>query len=429
VRRSMAIALLLLSAATTACTASDGGPSDTAAGSSGSSEPAPEAGSTSTMASSIPSEAGATSIDPTGAVSIEGGILVTGVDGSVSIAHVGGSVTEISPSASPGLAVQPTPSPDGSSVAFTAIDSAGEPVTTIRSEAGSQDVDFGFIPFFYAWSADGSRLAALGNGPGGVTAAIAEAGTDLVVEAGAAAPHFLAWSPDGSMLASHRGGIRVDVVSIGGASRTAVETTAEFQAPDWLSDEEVLAAVIGSELEATAGAVQVSPSTARLVGVAPDGSVREILDVQANSMFDVDPTLTRVAVFDGPLGDGRLRTIDLVSGETETLDAPGVVAFEWSPDGSRLLTMSISEDGLVPEVWNGSNLESGFAAFTPTSTYLREYLPFWGQYVRTFRSWSPDGGSFVYAAATVDGDMVFVQTVVGGEPDGLVEGSMAQWLP
>lgn len=355
-------------------------------------------------------------------------ILVTGPDGSVSIVALDGAATLVAEGlAAPLFSVQPTPSPDGSTIAHTAVEADGNPHTLLWTRDGSFGIDFGFAPFFYTWSPDASRLAALGSGSDGVAGAVADLETGAVTGIGSGSPHFLAWSPDGRRLATHRNGARLDFVTSDGATEPIRQEPAIFQAPDWISEVELLVPVLGSALSVSN--VSIGAQTARLVAIGADGSTRDILEVDAISMFDLDPTGAHVAVFDGPPGDGRLRTVELGSGAVNEIDAPNTVGFEWSPDGSKLLTLSFRDRQLHPQVWSAEGSERTYSPFAPTATFVNEYLTFWGQYVRTVQTWAPDGSAFVFAAQTQGADTIFIQNLDEPEPQQLVPGSMAQWLP
>lgn len=69
-----------------------------------------------------------------------------------------------------------------------------------------------------------------------------------------------------------------------------------------------------------------------------------------------------------------------------------------------------------------------YAPYTPTAIFVSQYLPFWGQYVRSIHSWAPDGSAFTYAAATESGDSVFIQRLSADEPEAVGPGSISQWL-
>ncbi|MGF1666820.1 MAG: hypothetical protein ACFCVC_11185 [Acidimicrobiia bacterium] len=354
---------------------------------------------------------------------------MTGPGGSITLVTPDGGTTVVTERSAPSFSIQPTPSPDGTRIAHTALGEDGAPVMRVWTESTSVDVDFGFSPFFYAWSPDGAFLAALGNdGAGGVAGAIAHLTSGDVTGIGSGAPHFMAWSPDGSRLATHRNGTRIDLVGTDGTATNVPQFPAIFQAPDWLSQEEVLIAVADSGLQASL--IDIPAGVSRLRAVTGDGGTRDLIEVEAMSQFDVDPGGLRLAVFDGAPGSGRMRILELESGVINEVDAPRTVAFEWSPDGSRLLTFSLDDDGLLPEVWSANGAaEAAFESFTPTATFVNEYLAFWGQYVRTVRLWSPTGDAFVYPAATPSEEAVFLQRLDAEGPERIVTGSMAQWLP
>ena len=69
------------------------------------------------------------------------------------------------------------------------------------------------------------------------------------------------------------------------------------------------------------------------------------------------------------------------------------------------------------------------ATFTPAPSFLTQFLPFFDQYARSHRLWSPDGRALVLS--TLDGGRrrLVVVPVDGGPARTIAEGEMAFWSP
>jgi TolB protein len=127
-----------------------------------------------------------------------------------------------------------------------------------------------------------------------------------------------------------------------------------------------------------------------------------------------------------------------------------VLGFFWSPDGryvayftanqvreeeiqvkadhrlSKPAQQFIIEFRLfVVDVTTGDGLQ--LAAFTPTVTFLSQFLPFFDQYALSHRLWSPDSTALVLPIQVQDEAHIFVVPVNGGQPQEIVQGDMAFW--
>lgn len=357
-----------------------------------------------------------------------GKLVVTGPEGSVSIVDPeGGGPRLLTDSGAPGVTVQATPSIDGGLVVWTEIVDGEPHVATYDGDDVSRS-PLPTAPYFYMFSPDGSRVAALGNDPGddglgggeGVALVMIDlgAGSAEVVDAGQ--PYFLAWRPDSSGLAAHIGPDVLTVVDPTGDRSDLDAAPGLFQAPEWIDDDRFVAVTTIEGATAYSGPVALQAEVASLVVVdVSDGSSELIARVDSAVSFELSPDRSRVAYVDGVGGGGTTLgalVVRPVSGDGEPVEVAddGVVAFEWSPDGSALLFLTLDrENGLVPHVWDGARVTI-YAGFLPTPTFLTQYLPFWAQYTRTITQWAPDGSAFAYAATDdAAAGQVWVQAVVG----------------
>ncbi len=359
---------------------------------------------------------------PTAAASI----LITGADGSVSIWKESDSISVAAASNGTEIAVQPTPSPRGDSIVYSALDEDGDPLVVVWREGDIVwEKRFDFLPFYYSWNADGSSFVALGNSGSGVGAAHVIPDTNSIDSLGVARPYFFSWAPSTEAIATNRDAGSIDLLTPGLADAPLGETTIGFQAPDWLDDETVIVPLGGPSISVSLLAQATGRS--RLAAVSLDGSTRDLVNIDGPVTYALSPDRARLAVLDGVPGEADMLVLSLAEGSIEPVEKDGVVMFEWSPDGSALLLGSIGQQALVPSVWTGGEI-TDYPPYVPTSTFVSQYLQFWGQYVRSTHTWAPDGSAFTYAATTDDGDAVFIQRLGSDPPDQIAPGSVSQWL-
>ena len=108
-------------------------------------------------------------------------------------------------------------------------------------------------------------------------------------------------------------------------------------------------------------------------------------------------------------------------------------AFFWSPDGTKLLSMSPEVDERLWFRWNvwedGSSFVTG--RFVPSLELSRDYLPFFEQHAQSMTLWSPDGSAFVYAGEDESrGSGVWIQPAKPeAAPVRVADGVVAFWSP
>jgi TolB protein len=242
---------------------------------------------------------------------------------------------------------------------------------------------------FPAWSPDGSRVAAIGSGPGGAGVFVFDALADdpkpvTAFQDQSHPPFYLYWTPDGrqlTFLTSERDGLALRLAAANGSGVTS--TIRRGQPMYWaLADRKRLivhsggvgdGAFLGETgldgantqpsglppgpfrapaLSATQQlrAYEVaSGDTYRLVIDERDGRTRQEIPVPSIAAFEFSPVgsmLAYVAV-PTPLNAaavfpfGPLRLFDAVSGNDRLLLAGDVAGFFWSPDGKTIAVLRI----------------------------------------------------------------------------------------
>ncbi len=410
---------------------------------SGGSDPGPTSGTTAT-GSNLPPEPGSP-------------LAVVGPDGGLSLVYAGGVPDARRLSTEGSTASQPAFSPDGTRLAWSETDGEGKAFLAVADIAddGSGEtrlVSVPFVPFYNGWDPTSTRVAMLGNAPGGVGLAFVEVGDPAgsltaaqaseVVFAGR--PLYVDWHSDGEGLVVHTDGV---VLSVGldGTHTLVSDTDSAFQSPVTMADGSVLL-VRPSDADGSDELVRIDTSGEFEVVAGLDGPVYLVGDPNRERLAVVvlpsggpgtsDPDAVQV-VYRPEVGSAPVRgamatptlavgvhVYDSVAGGiTPVVTGERVAAF-WSPDGERLLTLALDRAASSPsarwEVWEvpaGREFPSGPAdrteSFTPTATVTSAILPFFDQYADSMTPWSPDGTAFLYAALDAEGrPEVRIRTVV-----------------
>ena len=138
------------------------------------------------------------------------------------------------------------------------------------------------------------------------------------------------------------------------------------------------------------------------------GDEREFVAVGAEAAFAWSPTDNRTLavaqraqvssfVYDG------LSLFDTQTGLRRSAYSGGVLAFYWSPDGSKLALATTAPD--QPLEWTVVDAESGdattIASFAPSADFLT-HLQFFDQFAPSHTIWSSDSQAIVFAGAVLD---------------------------
>jgi len=296
--------------------------------------------------------------------------------------------------------------------------------------------------FFFSWSSDGSRIAALGPGPGGTTLDVLDASGSLVegsVVGGGSV--YVSWQPDGTDLLVHSDDslslIRSDltVEPLGDVGRF-------FLAPSWipgtrdvllvaalpLAPHLVRFSIDGRSTDPSSAPVDDLGTTQGVASVVvdPSGGLAALLHANPGSAPSQGDTITTsytsgardsvlAAAVDRPdqAPTAAVEMVDLANGNRTPITNQAPLWGEWSPDGRNLLIGSFdptTSQG-VWSSWDGRVLTE-LTGFLPTTSFLQRYLLFADQYVEQPRLWAPDGSAFTYAARNADNsDAVYVMSL------------------
>jgi hemoglobin len=360
-------------------------------------------------------------------------LLVLMDDGNVAVVGAdGGGLRRLTEYASNGVTVEvrhPVWSPDGRSVAWSELeigDQGARSRIVSSGPDGSRRTEFPVDTgaFFLQWDPTSSRIAYLGNFQGSVgmgVAGRAPIGSPVATTLGVGRPFYLSWAPGGLELLVHVGDETLGRLDLEGELRDIGDTPGIFQAPVWLADGRMFYATAQRDRQAL---------------VVRDGDrLRELVEFEGAIEFVVDPRGERIAYrVDAGGGPGGVEVVDTETARSQVVSDPPTFAFQWSPDGERLLLLTQDEDGEAGAhrwlVWDGEVARPVGPAFVPSPAFLRDYVPFYGQFAQAMTPWSPDGGAFAFAGLIGDRAGIWVQDLRAADPAFVLEGgSVVAWSP
>lgn len=328
-------------------------------------------------------------------------------------------------------ASQPVWAPDGSAVSWVELPTGGPPATSVLVTSPPQrsrrtEVQVDAAMFFLQWDPTSSRVAYLGSFQGSIGVGWAEPhaeGGPIARTIGRGQPFYVSWAPDGDRLLVHVGERTLGWLDLEGQLDELGDRPGLFHAPASLAD--------GRLVYVTGG------SGGRQALVVREGERTDVLlRFRGAIEFVVSPDGGRIAYrIDTGEGLGPVSIVRLASGRSTMVADVPAVAFEWSPDGRRLLVLA---QATTPDftthrwhVWQGRRTAIPVGVpFLPSPRYLREYLPFFGQYAQAISLWAPDGSAFAFPALIGDRAGIWVQELDATEPAFVMEdGSMVAWSP
>jgi Tol biopolymer transport system component len=353
----------------------------------------------------------------------DGSIVTIGPDGSAPIPLVPSRGIDVETR-------QPVWSPDGRSVAWAELELTDEGassrlVTSAPDGSGRTEFPVETGTFFLEWDPTSSRIAYLGNFRDAIGMGVAgrsSNGDPVATTLGVGQPFYLSWSPEGQQLLIHVGSESLGTLDLEGNPLVPIgDAPGIFQAPVWLADGRMVYAATARD---------------RQTLVIRDGDrAKELLAFEGSIEFVASPDGKRIAyrVDDGG-GLGGIDVVDVRSARSHAVTEAPTSAFHWSPDGRRLLLMTM-EEGDDPtthrwQVWDGSVATRIGPTFLPSPTFWRDYVPFYGQFSQTMTPWSPDGSSFAFAGLIGDRAGIWVQDLDAEEPSFVLDGgSIVSWSP
>lgn len=258
----------------------------------------------------------------------------------------------------------------------------------------------GGVAHFPVWRPDGGAVALIANaGPELATFMIdIEESANSVVSTGA--PVYLDWSRDGSHMLVHTLAELVlhDFDSSG--SRTNFELIGDgsnsYRAPKF-------SPVSNDYLYIDAADDVRSLFKGSIGNVEPE----LITTARAGSAFSWAPDGERVAFADGNRAGfyDSLRVIDLAESAPDVIVEIPVLAFWWSPDGMRLLAVTLGEEpgSLALSVVDSRTGDVALLGLVEPTPEMEFVISFFDQYAADLRLWSPDSSLIVFAGVLSEG--------------------------
>jgi len=368
------------------------------------------------------------------AVSFQNRLLIVGTDGNLytSDPDGGNRVAVTTDASSTRSYLQPTWSPTGEKIAWSRVDAEEGATLTIGQFDGTieSEIDVPFPPFYIFWSPQGERLAYLSNWRANSMALrmVELDGNQAQAETLAQGqPFYFSWAPDGEQLLTHVGNQRTAIRQLDGAERPLSAASIGFPAPQWTPDGEKLIFATGdNELQT-------------LVLTDVEGEpIREITLYDGSITFTQSPSMDEIAyvVTESDSGFptfGPLYLVETETGRTQEISGGPVIAFFWSPDGTKLAFIRVEPVGdsfwLRWSVWNGKQVTE-YARFLPSRTFLQSYLTFFDQYAQSTSLWAPDSSAFAYAGVSPSRrNGIWVQDLAQERPDRVGSGVFVVWSP
>jgi TolB protein len=322
--------------------------------------------------------------------------------------------------------MQPNWSPDGTTLAWGQATGAGFGVAI--SQPGSGDITAlttPNLPFYTYWSPDGRHLGILHNGTTGVQFQIVDVAEETLSPLDEDAPFYFSWSPEGDRVVTHAGTSRFETLQTDGGREELAPTAGSYLAPQWTPNGVFHVVDDRLVVEDDSGdrtPVAVVPGEVTMFVANPEGSMVALQSTGGG------PGAITASTEDPPMVSGdTVVVVEVSSGDIETVDDGPAVGFFWSSNGERLLVLSAGRDRITPMVWSGDGGSTSYPGFTPSSSLLRDTLPFFPQYAQSVSFWAPHSSAFAFAGAVGDEAGVWVQELDAEGPQRVSDGTWVAW--
>lgn len=350
--------------------------------------------------------------------------------------------------------LSPTWSPNGRFIATLNEDGVYKLQDEVDSDVLTLYEDKNDAPVYLYWSPDSSQLGFLAQQNGNALGLfIAPTTGDEVVLQTVASPLYWDWSPTEEQILLHGNGSGRQAELLLMETGIAVEgipiaQPGAFQAPAFSENGRFYAYA-----EEQSGGLSwlVITDTA-----PPTLTPRDIEERHAGMVaMGWSPVADELAYISGEhQGDGfhgALRLLDAESGESRLLSSRQVAAFFWSPNGRFIATLTATafDDGIYAAIYANSSrvglmqthkpitlelaiieVESGertkLTTFQPTSHFILQFMPYFDQYARSHRLWSPDSEALVLPMVIEDEAKVVV-VGINGRWQEIADGTMPFW--
>ncbi len=335
----------------------------------------------------------------------------------------------------------------GPTVSLYTVDAAAE-----RSQPIALYADREKTPFYLYWSPDGRQISFLASDDAALALRLVPADGSAVSRVlTTGSPFYWNWAADGRQMFIHAGedgaAARLEMIAVAGNGRgDPVANPGRFQAP-----------VLSAGGRYRAYAEQIGKNSQIVIEDTKTGA-RQTQPHAGLAALGWSPAADVLAFTNGDDSEsedfeGPLRLMDAVTGEVTLLSREKVLAFFWSPDGRYLAAFNfrgrLQNRGDISARAKGTfakparqfelppmeltifDVTSGegrvILEFTPTLTFLSQFLPFFDQYALSHRIWSPQSNALVLPVQEGDTSQIILVPARGGAPRTLGEGSMPSW--